>query len=72
MVDEADLLIFADPFKFKKALQKSSAICFTGTPPDSKENSLEQKIYSHLDLKTYNYWPKSLAKPQNTRLIKTV
>ena len=72
LIDEADLLIFEDPMLLKKALKQSAAICFTATPPQSGQQSLERKIYDHLSLKSYEYWPQALAKPQNTRLVKTV
>ena len=72
LIDEADILIFHDPMLLRKAFRLSAAICFTATPPASGQQSLERKIYEHLSLKLYEYWPQALPRPQNARLLKTV
>jgi len=69
LIDEADQLIFEDPMLLRKALKHSPALCFSATPPNSGQQTLEMEIYQHLGFKLRSYWPKALARPLNTRLV---
>ena len=70
LIDEADKLIFSDPCKLKKLLDKCPTICFTASCPDAQEESLERRIFTKLRLDISEYWPTKIAKPSDARVLK--
>lgn len=45
LVDEADTIIFGEPLKLIKVMDKCTTILFTASCPDHQSQSLESKIF---------------------------
>ena len=62
LIDEADVLIFKDPRKFRDFVTKSPTVCFTATPPNDSVGRLENVIYGQMGMRQFSFWPSRLDK----------
>ena len=72
LVDEADTVIFGEPLRLKKVMDKCTTVLFTASCPDPQSKSLESKIFDQLGLDVTDYWPSSLARPTVVHVTKVL
>ena len=71
-MDEADKLVYEQPFKLRAYLNVCAAICLTATVPKSKQVTLEQRVLAQLCMRPLTFWPKDLMQPDHSQQVEVL
>ena len=72
ILDEADKLVYEQPFKLRAYLNVCAAICLTATVPKSKQVTLEQRVLAQLRMRSLTFWPKELMQPDHSQQVEVL